>query len=300
MKTTVTDRWVIITSLVVHLVWQGCRPSTDQKPSVDRAHTARASVQAVADFPAAELSGPDSVVSTRRIWIYTPVSYAATSDRRYPVLYLFDGQNVFDDATSFVGEWGVDETLDSLKLDVIVVAVDHGNARRSKEYTPYSHPEDKDPDLKKRQTGAGAQTVDWLLKRVKPYVDSSYRTTTTSFVGGASLGGLMALYAHISHPTSFKAALDFSPAYWINDGDIFAFGRKAPITTRVYQLAGYREGPKQEWGSMVNGMKRMDDSLAVAGVPANQRTAIVDSLGEHNEAFWRRHFADGVRWLLAQ
>ncbi len=278
---------------VLVLALNACTPAARQAKG--RVSTARPSVTRIDTFAAAELSGPDARVATRRVWLYTPPGYAEHPDRRYPVLYLFDGQNLFDDTTSFVGEWGVDETLDSMRLDLIVVGLDHGSARRTREYTPYVFEKDE----KKTETGLGQLTFDWLLQRVKPYVESSYRTDDRDYIGGASLGGLMALYGQLSYPSVFDGALDFSPAYWINDPQIYQRARRAPAGVRIYQLAGYREGPQQGWGSVVKDAQRMADSLRAAGLNDGQQVLLVDSLGEHNEAFWRRRFAEGVQWLLA-
>jgi hypothetical protein len=108
---------------------------------------------------------------TRRVWIYLPPDYA-TSAKRYPVLYLHDGQNVFDVATAFAGEWGVDEALDSLAAagdpGAIVVAVDNGGDRRIAEYSPWVHP--------RHGGGEGAAYVEWLAGTLKPWIDAHYRT----------------------------------------------------------------------------------------------------------------------------
>ena len=271
-----------------------CSCSPGERVSKRRTSTASPSVLRMDSFPASALSGPDVKVATRRVWIYTPPSYAQHPDRRYPVLYLFDGQNLFDDTTSFVGEWRVDETLDSMRLDLIVVGLDHGGERRFREYTPYVF----DKDEKKTETGLGQLTFDWLLQSVKPHIEARYRTDGRDYIGGASLGGLMALYGQLSYPGVFDGALDFSPAYWVNDPQIYQRAGRAPAGVRIYQLAGYREGSKPDWGSVVRDAQRMADSLRAAGLSDAQQVLVVDSLGEHNEAFWRRRFAEGVQWLL--
>ena len=261
-----------------------------------RRSTRRPSVTVLDSFPAAELSAPDSAVRARRVWVYLPASYARQPQRRYPVLYLFDGQNLFDDATSFVGEWGVDETLDSAGLELIVVGLDHGNARRTREYTPYRYYR----DTLGRETGLGVLTFDWLLQRVKPAIEGRYRTNGTDYLGGASLGGLMALYGQLSYPGVFDGALDFSPAYWINDPQIYQLAGRPPRGARIYQLAGYREGAVAEYGAVVRDAQRLAEALRQGGLPAEQLITVADSLGEHNEAFWRRSFLAGVQWLMAQ
>jgi len=121
---------------------------------------------------------------TRRVWIYLPRDYSRSGER-YPVLYMQDGQNVFDDLTSFAGEWSVDETLDSIgnhTSEMIVVAVDHGGDKRVNEYCPY--------DMEKYGAGEGDRYVDFLVKTLKPFIDKTYRTEKgkkNTFIAGSSI-----------------------------------------------------------------------------------------------------------------
>ncbi len=107
---------------------------------------------------------------TRRIWIYLPNDYGTTK-KRFPVLYMHDGQNLFDEATSGFGEWGVDECLDSLfrqgKKECIVIGIDNG-AKRMNEYNPY--------EFKPYGNGEGDKYVDFLANTLKPYIDKNFRT----------------------------------------------------------------------------------------------------------------------------
>src|ERR1044072_7522726 len=116
-----------------------------------------------------------------------------TKKQPHSFLYMHEGQNVFDDLTSFAGEWGVDETLDSIgnhSREMIVVAVDHGETKRINEYCPY--------DMEKYGKGEGDQYVDFLVKTLKPFIDKKYRTIKTkqnTFIAGSSMGGLISMYA---------------------------------------------------------------------------------------------------------
>jgi enterochelin esterase-like enzyme len=107
----------------------------------------------------------------RRIWIYLPADYRA-SKRNYPVIYMHDGQNLFDACTAGFGEWGIDEILDKLspKKECIVVGIDHGGDQRITEYDPYDS---------KYGKGRGDEYVDFMAKTLKPYIDSHYRTKTS-------------------------------------------------------------------------------------------------------------------------
>jgi metallo-beta-lactamase class B len=256
--------------------------------------TASASVRVLSDsFAMPQLGG-----RRRRVWLYLPPGYA-TSGRRYPVLYLHDGQNVFDASTSFAGEWGVDETLDSLAArgdrGAIVVAVDNGGPRRIDEYHPWRHP--------KHGGGEGDAYVDFLARTLKPYVDRHYRTLPDArhtAVAGSSMGGLISLYAALRRPDVFGRAGVFSCACWIARPQIYALARSArPGRTpaRFYFVAGAAETPD---GGPARDQTEMVRTLAAAGFPPGRAVvARVAADGKHAEWFWRREFAAAYRWLLA-
>jgi metallo-beta-lactamase class B len=263
-------------------------------PTVRRS-TASPNVRVVRDsFPMPQLG------RARRVWLYLPPDYA-TSGRRYPVLYLHDGQNVFDEATSFAGEWGVDESLDSLHASgdpgVIVVAVDHGGDRRLDEYDPWRNP---DPKL---GGGEGDAYVDFLVHTLKPWVDAHYRTRPDAAhtgVMGSSMGGLISLYATLKYPRVFGRAGVFSCACWIAGRHVYAYARAHARAAhaagaRLYFVAGALETPT---GEPARDQRRMVDTLLAAGYP---RSAIHDAVaadGRHAEWFWRREFPAAYRWLF--
>jgi predicted alpha/beta superfamily hydrolase len=235
---------------------------------------------------------------TRRVWVYLPPDYE-TSGRRYAVLYMHDGQNLFDDATSYAGEWGIDETLDSLHtrgVEVpIVVGVDHGGARRFDEYSPWRHPQ--------HGGGEGDAYVDFLVHTLKPQIDARYRTRPgreSTIVAGSSMGGLISLYAALRHPEVFGAAGVFSPALWVAP-DAYAhardFGPHRP-GPRLYFVSGALEGsaPRQ----YVHDQERMVRTLEAAGFDETRLQAHVRADGTHTEGFWRREFPAAVLWLFAR
>jgi metallo-beta-lactamase class B len=240
---------------------------------------------------------------TRRIWVYLPPDYA-TSARRYPVLYMHDGQNVFDAATSFAGEWGVDETLDSLFAvgdpGAIVVGIDNGGTNRLNEYLPW-------PSRMEGVSGGGEgqRYVDFLAQTLKPYVDEHYRTRPdrlNTAIGGSSLGGLISLYAALRYPDVFGRVLAFSPSLFINP-EIFALARAArPLRpgSRFYFDSGLNEGGE---GPLVRAFERTQheilDTLAAAGfdVAADVRS-LLPADGAHAEWFWRREFPAAYVWLM--
>lgn len=232
---------------------------------------------------------------TRRVWIYLPNDYAANTTQRYPVLYLHDGQNVFDACTSFSGEWGVDETLSQLQqqgLDAagcIVVAVDHGGPERLNELSPWKNPE--------YGGGQGDQYVDFLVQTLKPYIDQHYRTLSgREFTGiaGSSMGGLISTYAALKYPQVYSKVGVFSPAFWFANDSLFAYlQRHRPHPgTRFYFVSGLTESE-----TMVPLMKAVHDTLARAGASLRY-TAPAD--GKHAEWFWQREFPAAYRCLFGQ
>jgi predicted alpha/beta superfamily hydrolase len=236
----------------------------------------------------------------RRVWLYLPPDYASSS-KRYPVIYMHDGQNVFDNATSFAGEWGVDETLDSLKAlgdpGAIVVAVDHGGSRRFDEYYPWVNA--------KYGGGEGDEYVDFLANTLKPWIDQHYRTRPdrlNTAVIGSSMGGLISLYALIKYPEVFGRAGVFSPAFWVAP-ELFAFARRAkPVRPdpRIYFVIGGHEAANaDEAASYVDKQRQMIDTLAAAGFQTTTEIrALVRPEGTHSEGFWRREFPAAYQWLF--
>jgi metallo-beta-lactamase class B len=238
---------------------------------------------------------------TRRIWIYLPPDYAG-SGRRYPVLYMHDGQNVFDAATSYAGEWGVDEALDSLHAagvpGVIVVAVDNGGGEhRMDEYSPWKHPQ--------HGGGEGDAYVDFLANTLKPWIDRRFRTRPdrgSTGVMGSSMGGLISLHAAFRHPGVFGRVGVFSPSLWFSP-EVFAAARAADrvrVRPRIYLVSGGREGPPEDPGVVVKDQARLVDTLAAAGFRVGPDVhAAAPADGQHSEWFWRREFPAAYRWLFA-
>lgn len=238
---------------------------------------------------------------TRRVWIYLPPDYA-TSDKTYPVLYMHDGQNVFDDSTSYAGEWGVDESLDSLHAagdpGIIVVAVDNGQQRRMSEYSPWRHPT--------HGGGEGDAYADFLAHTLKPWIDGRYRTRPgpeSTGVMGSSMGGLISLHTALRHPGVFGRVGVFSPSLWFSDSVFVAArnARPAGERPRFYFVSGGLEGPQNRPRVVIEDQQRMVDTLAAAGwrVGTEIHAAAADD-GRHSEWFWRREFPAAYRWLFPQ
>lgn len=154
----------------------------------------------------------------RRVYVYLPTMYEADPDRRYPVLYMFDGQNVFfDEDATFGKSWGLANYLDYTDTPLIVAAVECNagpNNERLVEYSPYRF----DDPTYGHFDGKGAATMSWFIHRFKPFIDRNFRTLPDrehTFIGGSSMGGLMSLYALLNHNDVFGRAAALSPSIWV-------------------------------------------------------------------------------------
>jgi predicted alpha/beta superfamily hydrolase len=223
--------------------------------------------------------------NARNVVVYLPPSYA-TSRGRYPVLYMHDGQNLFDGETSFAGvEWQVDETMHMLSgegIEAIVVGVWNTEKRKS-EYNPFTN----------WWKGRGEAYLAFLADTLKPMIDDAYRTRVDregTGVMGSSLGGLISLYAFFKRPDVFGFAGAMSPAFWVGGGGMHDFVRKLPfVAGRIYMDHGTREYDPQ----------RMRDALTAKGYRLVENLMFVkEQDGEHNEAAWARRLPDALRFLL--
>lgn len=221
----------------------------------------------------------------RNVWVYLPPDYA-TGEKKYPVLYMQDGQNLFEDSVSFVGEWRVDETLDSMHTagdyGCIVVAVENGGDRRIAEYMPNPHP--------KYGGGRGEHYVDFLINTLKPHIDSTYRTLPVGYnaIGGSSLGGLISFYAATHHDSVFGRAMILSPSFWIDSTYTNWLTKGRP---RIYFAAGEFEDD----GDVMAKINDMKSIMFALGYKAN---FVYPADGEHSEWFWAREFGPAYQWLF--
>jgi len=224
---------------------------------------------------------------TKKIWLYLPKEYA-TSKKKYPVIYMHDGQNLFDSKTSYVGEWNIDEKLDSLNAQVIVVGIEHGNEKRIDELTPYKND--------KYGGGKGDNYLEFIVKTLKPKIDSTYRTKPNKIntvIMGSSLGGLISYYALLKYPGVFGKAGIFSPAFWINP-EIFELTKSAKtLDSKMYILCGDNESK-----DMVSDVNKIE--ILVSDIRCScrhlTRKKIVKG-GQHNEKLWRKNFVTVFKWL---
>lgn len=231
----------------------------------------------------------------RRIWVCLPPNYAINPNQRYPVVYLHDGQNVFDAATSFAGEWKVDEALLSLSTQqgwepVIAIAVDNGGGERINELTPF-----------RNQTYGGGQGELYgqaIVEDVKPLIDSLFRTKKdrmNTALGGSSLGGIETLYMGYAWPQVFSKLLVFSPSLWFSDSlQQYIFAQPQPPDVRMYLLAGSSES-----ATMVSETNSFYNGLISNGFFSSNINKKIVSGGTHSEGFWSQYVKEGLEFLFA-
>ena len=231
--------------------------------------------------------------TSRRVWVLLPSDYE-TSKKRYPVVYMQDGQNIFDATSSFAGEWGVDESFATTLSNcpqAIVVAVDNGGINRSNEYCAYDNAEEK-------ITAQGKAYVDFLVKTLKPAIDKEFRTLTdgaNTAIMGSSLGANISAYAYFTYPEVFSKIALLSPAYWINpELKQNVFEHKINQNARIYQMCGTEEGD----GSVVMNMLEYNNLFLDRGYAFDRIQFIDWPDGQHSEWFWKREFPRAYKWLF--
>ncbi|WP_052252206.1 alpha/beta hydrolase-fold protein [Kaistella solincola] len=231
---------------------------------------------------------------TRKIWIYLPPDYE-TSTKKYPVLYMQDGQNIFDNKTAYSGEWQIDETLNKLFSEgdygAIVIGIDNGGEKRIDEYTPWNNP--------KYGGGEGDLYMQFIAETLKPYVDSHYRTRPEKEFNaliGSSLGALISNYGGVKYSETFGKIGSFSPAYWIVSqqfNDFIANSTADLSRTRIYFVAGATEST-----TMAADIAAVKNGMEADGLKAKNTLVKLDSYGQHNENYWKGEFAAAYQWLF--
>ena len=243
--------------------------------------------------------------NSRDILVYLPPSYEDNKDG-YPVLYFHDGQNLFDEVTSFAGEWQVDETMEALAaegIEAIVVGIPNAGPDRIDEYSPFVD--------KRLGGGRGDDYLDFVIGTVKPVIEADFRVKTgpkhTGLLG-SSMGGYISLYGFFRHPETFGLAGLMSPSLWFARGAIFQFmDQSAKVRGRIYMDAGTREINGQQ-GKLMNvvqsrryyaSVRRMQRLLVKKGYrPRRDLLYIEEKWAHHEENAWARRLPRAIRFLL--
>lgn len=262
-------------------------------------HTVTGALRVLPDFESPQLG------NRRDILVYLPDSYA-TSDQRYPVLYMHDGQNLFDAYTSFVGEWQVDETMQRLEAEgirAIIVGIPNMNRARLDEYSPFRD--------QRHGGGSGDRYLNFITGTLKPRIDADFRTLPDrahTGIMGSSMGALISLYAFFQRPDVFGFAGVMSPAFWFAGGAIFPWLlRQQYRPGKIYLDAGTAEGlrrfsrllPRHLSQPVAADARRTLDILMRLGYRESDEVRYIEDEGAaHNETAWARRLPDALRFLL--
>ncbi len=245
--------------------------------------------------------GSGEFVARRNVSVYLPPDYQSNPEKRFPVLYLQDGQNLFNPQTAFAGvAWQADETAQQLILNkkiqsLIMVGIDNTGEQRIDEYTPV------------RSRGRGGQADLYgkmFTEELKPFIDQTYRTLPqreyTGF-GGSSLGGLLSLYLGIKRPDVFSRLAIMSPSVWWGNGfllrEVAALSERLPL--RIWLDIGRREG-RQFKGQT----RHLQEILLHKGWKKNRNARLADfryleaPKAVHDELSWGARFDKVLRFLF--
>jgi enterochelin esterase-like enzyme len=240
-----------------------------------------------------------------RVWLPPGYDDAENAGRRYPVLYLNDGQNLFEPATAFAGiEWKVDETADRLIRagvvpPMIFVGMDNTGKERIREYMPYRS---MHPRLLRVQ---GRYYPDFLFKEVMPSVESAYRVATgpeNTGLGGSSLGGLIALYTVVSHPGAIGRLLLESPSLWASGRQLITESRSVRIwPERTFLAVGTSEaGSAERSRTVVDDVRELAAIIRRAVLSERRLRLVIKEGAGHNEGAWAERFPEALQFLFGQ
>lgn len=248
-------------------------------------------------FPIAEIISEEFYIPQldryRKVWALLPYDYY-TSDKSYPVLYLQDAQNLFNEGSDY-GNWEIDKKLSVLteygRGDVIIIAIEHGSEDRIKEYIF-----DNDHVANGSE---GKKYIRFITDTLKPYIDQNYRTKKdreNTGIGGSSLGALISIYSGFLYPEVYSKLLIFSPSLWVEPNNNFPMMNfRVPFKTKIYLYGGGQEGSKMVKRIHVfeESLKRWEQNRLF---DFEIRTSI-NPEGTHSEFYWSQEFPRAIEWL---
>ena len=223
----------------------------------------------------------------RRAYLYLPESYEEDPDRRYAVMYMFDGHNVFFDEDATVGKsWGMNDYMERSGKQLIIVGVEcnHEGNRRLVEYSPVTYENSEHGKIK----GKGSVLMNWMVNELKPYIDATYRTLPdrrNTIIAGSSMGGLMALYGVTAYNHVFQRGACLSPSLWVAPGKVLEMVARAHIRrdTMIYMDYGELE--------MFNHAATQESMISTAHLLLTKRVNLAFRIvpgGNHSEASWEK------------
>ncbi len=227
----------------------------------------------------------------RYVRVYLPTE--STEGEPLPVLYMFDGQNIFHDSPSFSGGWylhhAVHDLTEAGKVAPVIVGIDHGNESRVHELSPFACDE---------SNGQARDLLHWIVHELRPRINKEFHVrhdVGSTAIGGSSMGGLAALYAHMRRPDIFGAALCMSPSLWFADHKIYEYlaNRPLPWSSRIYIDAGAHEG------DMLADAERLVHDLRARGYDDTSLMWLADPYGQHSEQDWRKRAPSAIEFLFS-
>lgn len=223
----------------------------------------------------------------RRAYIYLPDSYKKEPEKRYPVMYMFDGHNVFFDSDATYGKsWGMNEYMKKSGKQLIIVAVEcnHEGDCRLQEYSPVNFENSTLGKIK----GRGRTYMNWMIHTLKPYIDEKYRTLPDrehTIIAGSSMGGLMALYGATVFNHVFQRAACLSPSIWVSPGKVLELIARAHIRNDTCIYMDY--GSEEMFNHVANAEALISTSHLLLTKRVNLALRVVPG-GDHSEASWER------------
>ncbi len=293
--------WIVITSVFAF--------TTCGKKTIEAVRSSDGSVQKIPSIwlPNLEIN--------RNMVIYLPPDYA-DSELRYPVLYMQDGQNLFDPATAYAGnEWGIDESLDQLYSDysndgIIVVGINNGSVDRWNEYSPWEITNLNSWCTWETQSTAGGKGDLYardLVEAVKPYIDSHFRTKPDqeyTAIGGSSMGAFISLYTGLKYQQVFSKIMAMSTAVWFDEENLIDYINNTDISTdmKIYLDVGTQESSdylnSDFPGIYLNGTQTLYNTFIDKKVSASKVRLVIAENANHTESAWRSRFPAAISWLF--
>jgi predicted alpha/beta superfamily hydrolase len=241
--------------------------------------------------------------ATRRITVLRPRRRYGGSEP-HPVLYLNDGQNLFDPSTAFGGiAWNVQDAVNRLVRrrvipPLVVVGIDHGGADRGREYLPVE--DDRNPDAR---DPIGRKYAEFVTREVMPFVERTYpvgRGAASTGFGGSSYGGIAALYTSLANPGTFGRLLIESPSLYVGNRYLLRKARSATRwPARIYLGVGTAETSRGDWNEeTVTNVRRLEAILRGTGFGPRRLKVVVEEGARHAEEAWARRLPDALAFLF--
>lgn len=284
-----------MTALLLALSLALPNPSTTAHQADQRRTSLTGTIEKIEGFKSASLG------NTRNLIVYLPPDYAKNPKQHYSVVYMHDGQNVFDGQTSYIPneEWRADEAAQALITanliePIIIVGIDNGGTERANEYLPMK--------VKMGSNSGGGKADPYgkmLIEEIMPLINKRYRTKTgpthTGLIG-SSFGGVITFYLGMTHPEVFGRLGVVSPSTWVNDSNLGNYVKPTKDRPRIWLDMGTKEGPKSvtEVGNLYNAI------LKNGWKPKRDVTLYVDGFAGHNERAWASRIGMILTYLFPQ